>query len=203
MTDYYKIYPPVHAKCLGFDQDVLPRTPESEWKCPDCRPCSVCKLVQEQVSEKCVSSFFPFHVLQFFAICRTLFSYVANATQLSIAPAWVHHQLLCLTDATGLATSAEQTSRLKRLLSKIVHLKKAKLILRPRRRFNLQLPIVASARGFSELVNWNSKALLSSGIAFQTRTLISRTLLIGHRKTFRVTLVNWDFKNKQLSCVIT
>lgn len=39
----------VHAKCLGFDQDVLPRVPESEWKCPDCRPCSVCKLVQEQV----------------------------------------------------------------------------------------------------------------------------------------------------------
>ncbi|XP_057379377.1 protein let-418-like [Daphnia carinata] len=38
----------VHAKCLGFDQDVLPRVPESEWKCPDCRPCSVCKLVQEQ-----------------------------------------------------------------------------------------------------------------------------------------------------------
>lgn len=40
----------VHAKCLGFDQDVLPRTPESEWKCPDCRPCSICKLVQEQVN---------------------------------------------------------------------------------------------------------------------------------------------------------
>lgn len=39
----------VHAKCLGFDQDVLPRVPESEWKCPDCRPCSICKLVQEQV----------------------------------------------------------------------------------------------------------------------------------------------------------
>ena len=89
MTDYYKIYPPVHAKCLGFDQDVLPRTPESEWKCPDCRPCSVCKLVQEQVSEKFVFFFsFPsiyYHF--FFAICRTLFSYVANATQLSIAPA--------------------------------------------------------------------------------------------------------------------
>jgi len=38
----------VHAKCLGFDQEVLPRVPESEWKCPDCRPCSVCKLVQDQ-----------------------------------------------------------------------------------------------------------------------------------------------------------
>ncbi len=33
---------------MGFDQDVLPRTPESEWKCPDCRPCSICKLVQDQ-----------------------------------------------------------------------------------------------------------------------------------------------------------
>lgn len=39
----------VHAKCLGFDQDVLPRVPESEWRCPDCRPCSVCKLVRDQV----------------------------------------------------------------------------------------------------------------------------------------------------------
>ena len=38
----------VHAKCLGFDQDVMPRQSESEWKCPDCRPCSVCKLVQDQ-----------------------------------------------------------------------------------------------------------------------------------------------------------
>ena len=66
MTDYYKIYPPVHAKCLGFDQDVLPRTPESEWKCPDCRPCSVCKLVQEQVSEKFVFFFFSLPFITIF-----------------------------------------------------------------------------------------------------------------------------------------
>ena len=49
----------VHAKCLGFDQDALPRVPESEWKCPDCRPCSVCKLIQDEVNTQILRLGYP------------------------------------------------------------------------------------------------------------------------------------------------
>jgi hypothetical protein len=135
---------------------------------------------------------------------RTRFCYAASATRRSTARAWLHHRRLCLTDVTGLATTAEPTSRWRKLRSRTARRKKAKLRTtaarsRRHRRFSPWRQLV-SVRGCLARANWNSRALRSSGIASPIPTRVFPTLRSGLRKTFKVTSAGWDSKSRPLCC---